>query len=65
MISPNKGYSHYICHETRASMYLITSLLRDFRNYGQKNEFRILLEFPNFSFNTYEESGPGLYPMSI
>ena len=38
-ISPNKGYSYYICHETRAWMYLITSLFRDFRSYVQENEF--------------------------
>lgn len=38
-ISPNKGYSYYIYHETLAWMYLITSLLRDFRNYVQENEF--------------------------
>ena len=38
-ISPNKGYSYYIYHETLAWMYLITSLLRDFRNYVQENQF--------------------------
>ena len=70
MISPNKGYSYYICHETRAWMYFTIWLCSGKRiqnefklNYVQENEF--LLEFPNFSFNTFEKSGPGLYLMSI